>query len=40
MFGEPSLAHPAERGCVHATWHPHSWDDRGRDEDDDKADGE
>src|SRR4030095_11126675 len=38
MFGQPSLAHPAEMGGVLATWHPHSWDHHGRDQHDDTDD--
>lgn len=40
MFGEPLLAHPAERGGVHASRHPHSWDQHDRDQHDDDTDGE
>jgi len=40
MFGEPSLAHPAEVGGVHAAWHPDPWDHRGRDQHDDDSDDE
>jgi len=37
MFGEPLLAHPAEIGAVHGTWHTHSWEDDDRDEHDNDA---
>jgi hypothetical protein len=40
VFGEPLLAHPAEIGGVHATWHPHPSDDDDRDQSDDDADDE
>ena len=40
MFGEPSLAHPAEIGSVHATRHPHSGEAADRDQRDDHADDE
>ena len=32
VFGEPSLAHRAEIGGVHATWHPYPRDDADRDQ--------
>ena len=40
MFGEPLIAHPAEIGGAHATWHPHPGDDDDRDQRDDDADDE
>ena len=40
MFGEPLLAHPAERGGVHATRHSHSWDHHDPGQRDDDTDGE
>ena len=40
MFGKPLLAHPAERGGVQTTWHPHPGDDDDRDRHDDEADDE
>ena len=40
MFGEPLLAHPAERSGVHATWHPQFGDRHDRDQYDDYTDGE
>ena len=40
MFSEPLLAHPAEIGGVHATWHPHPGDDADRDQHDSDADDE
>ena len=40
MFGEPLLAHPAEIGGVHATWHPHPRDDADRDQHDADPDDE
>lgn len=38
MFGEPSLAHPAERGGVHTTGQPHTGNEDDRDRHDDEAD--
>ena len=38
MFGEPALAHIAERAGVHPTWNPYSEDDHNRDHHDDGAD--
>lgn len=40
MFGEPLLAHPAEIGGVHATWHPHSRHDHDGDQHDDGGEDE
>ena len=40
MFGEPLLAHPAERGGIHASRHPHPRDRHDRDQYDDDTDGE
>jgi hypothetical protein len=40
MFSEPLLAHPAEIGGVHATWHPHSGKDDDRDQHHGDADDE
>ena len=40
MFSEPLLAHPAEIGGVHASWHPHTGDHDDRDQHHDDADDE
>jgi hypothetical protein len=40
MFSEPLLAHPAEIGGVHATWHSYPADDDDRTQHDDDADAE
>ena len=40
MFSAPLLAHPAEIGGVHATWHLHPGDDDDRDQRYDDADDE
>ena len=39
MFGEPLLAHPAERRGVQAARQPHSWDGHDRDQHDDDTKG-
>jgi len=40
MFGQPLLAHPAERGGIRTANYPHSGDDDDRDRHDDEADDE